>query len=159
MPRATASTSLLLMQVPQQLSNTAGNWSVSHCGHFCWISGYTGCADYMAQESCLSPEQMTLFQMQPQVNSADGMEDLSQIHQGAPDVSCMHEEVIEVSYTASLGRTSQDSPSSKVAGPLQTLNCRARTWNSQSPLADGEGGRRACLWRQLCLPIATVEVE
>lgn len=37
------------------------------------------------------------------------MEDLLQIHQGALEVSCIHEEVVEVNHTAAPGNTRQSS--------------------------------------------------
>ena len=90
------------------LADFRGDWPVSHCCHLFWVGGHAYCADDPAQNA-VSLEQVALFQMQLQATSAEGLEDLLQICQGALEVSCMHKEIIKVNHTAALGNTSQNS--------------------------------------------------
>ena len=68
-------------QKASQLSDIMRNGPVSHCYQLRWISRHTYRTNHMAQERCLS--QMNFLQLQRQAILADGLEDLTQVSQGA----------------------------------------------------------------------------
>ena len=84
------------LQDTPQFSDVTGKGTVSHHYHCSWIIRHPCLADHMAQEHCLSPEQLTFLWVQTQASSVNGLEDLMQVSQAAFEVCSVQEEIISV---------------------------------------------------------------